>query len=106
MDDMIVELLRSLEGKVVSVSWTTVPMLRKGFHTQVSVTGMLEAHPSNESWRVMAGGPGTYAYIHPKDVVGLIGKGSTAEQEGHIFVGSLGDDDIVVAGFPGMEEGT
>ena len=58
-------------GRRVTVSVTSIPKKRDGFHTQVSVEGELEKHPSNGTYRVLVS-DGNYAYFRKHDIESVI----------------------------------
>lgn len=51
-------------GRRVTVCVTSIPMKRDGFHTQISVEGLLQKHPDKNEYRVLAS-DGTFAYFTP-----------------------------------------
>lgn len=54
-------------GKTVCASVSSLGVVRNGFHTQMSVTGTLDAHPDGERYRVLVENS-TFAYFRYEDV--------------------------------------
>ena len=72
----------------IAVTWSDVPGTSNGFHTQLSVEGVLHAHPKDkESYRVLPdqeSAPDTYAYFRLRDVKSI----DSYSRGWRIYVGS------------------
>jgi hypothetical protein len=73
--DDVTAMLDDIVGKRVTVNVSSIPFKRDDFHTQISVAGKLEKHPSGEYYRVVVGADDSnYTYFTPEDVSGILNR--------------------------------
>lgn len=71
--------LTELVGRNVHVTWTEDPDAgSNGFHTQISLRGVLEQHPENKRFRVLVD-DATYTYFSAAEVREVLPVMSTGE---------------------------
>jgi len=83
-------LLNDFIDQRVAAFWTTDPENgRNGFHTHISVCGILEKKDVGDYYRIL-NDIGNYAYFTPKDVLEVTFDGEHIFQDGAVAVIHLG----------------
>lgn len=71
--DKVNTILDGLVGKPVCVSVSSLMFIRKGFHVQMSISGLLERHPHEKSCYRIFNDEYNYSYFDATDVIGVSG---------------------------------
>lgn len=75
-----------LIGEEVTVSTSSIPMKRDGFHGQMSIEGRLEKLADRDQYRVLVT-DGNFTYFEPSDVAAVLeGKGQKRQTVAVIFL--------------------
>lgn len=71
--DKVNTILRGLVDMPVCVSVSSLMFIRKGFHVQMSISGVLEQHPKDKSCYRVFNDEYNYSYFEATDVIGVSG---------------------------------
>lgn len=88
--DKVNTILRGLVDMPVCASVSSLMFIRKGFHVQMSVSGVLEQHPHEKSCYRIFNDEYNYSYFEAKDVIGVSGHDSS-EPIIHISIDQIVD---------------
>lgn len=83
----VIATLKELENEIVTVSVSSLGLVRQGFHTQMSVEGVLDVHPSGEGYYRVQGEDG-FTYFSSSDVFAITQSDNVVVHIGISFEGS------------------